>query len=60
MRWKAPSEPYWRSDGKEVFYLNGNKLMAVEVNGDDESFGGVPKDMVGREGTRINANGMAY
>ncbi len=34
--------------------------MAVEVNGDDESFGGVPKDMVGREGTRINANGMAY
>jgi hypothetical protein len=43
-----------------VFYLNGNKLMAVEVNGDGESFGGVPKDMVGREGTRINANGMAY
>ncbi len=30
------SEPMWRGDGKELFYLNGNKLMAVEVNGDGE------------------------
>ncbi len=38
------SEPYWRGDGKELFYLNGNKLMAVEVNGDGESFrAGNPK-----------------
>jgi eukaryotic-like serine/threonine-protein kinase len=31
------TEPMWRGDGKELFYLNGNKLMAVEVNGDGES-----------------------
>jgi eukaryotic-like serine/threonine-protein kinase len=38
------AEPYWRGDGKELFYLNGNKLMAVEVNGDGESFHpGIPK-----------------
>jgi Tol biopolymer transport system component len=38
------SEPFWRSDGKEIFYVNGNTLMAVEVNGDGESFrAGIPK-----------------
>jgi Tol biopolymer transport system component len=25
------SEPYWRQDGKELFYLNGNTLMAVTI-----------------------------
>jgi dipeptidyl aminopeptidase/acylaminoacyl peptidase len=39
-------EPMWRGDGKELFYLNGNKLMAVEVNGDGESFRpGIPKEL---------------
>jgi hypothetical protein len=39
-------EPYWRGDGKELFYLNGNKLMEVEVNGDGESFqAGIPKEL---------------
>jgi dipeptidyl aminopeptidase/acylaminoacyl peptidase len=39
-------EPFWRGDGKELFYLNGNKLMAVEVNGDGESFRpGIPKEL---------------
>jgi hypothetical protein len=39
------SEPLWRGDGKELFYLNGNKVMAVEVNGDGESFrAGIPKE----------------
>jgi len=33
-------------DGKELFYLNGNKVMAVEVNGDGESFrAGIPKEL---------------
>lgn len=32
------SEPMWRGDGKELFYMEGNKLMAVDVNGDGESF----------------------
>jgi len=40
------SEPMWRRDGKELFYLNANKLMAVEVNGDGESFRfGIPKQL---------------
>jgi Tol biopolymer transport system component len=40
------SEPTWRRDGKELFYLNGNKLMVVEVNGDGESFhAGIPKQL---------------
>jgi eukaryotic-like serine/threonine-protein kinase len=32
------SEPMWRGDGRELFYMEGNKVMAVEVNGDGESF----------------------
>ncbi len=40
------SEPMWRGDSKELFYLNGNKLMAVEVNGEGESFrAGIPKEL---------------
>jgi Tol biopolymer transport system component/tRNA A-37 threonylcarbamoyl transferase component Bud32 len=40
------SEPHWRGDGRELFFLNGNKLMAVEVNGDGESFqAGAPKEL---------------
>ncbi len=36
----------WRGDSKELFYLNGNKLMAVEVNGEGESFrAGIPKEL---------------
>jgi serine/threonine protein kinase len=39
-------EPSWRGDGKELFYLNGNKLMAVDVNGAGEAFqAGVPKEL---------------
>jgi hypothetical protein len=39
-------EPFWRGDGKELFYLNGNKLMAVDVNGAGEIFqAGVPKEL---------------
>jgi hypothetical protein len=36
----------WRGDGKELFYLNGNKLMAVAVNGAAEAFrAGTPKEL---------------
>ena len=31
-------EPHWRKDGKELFYLEGNKLMAVEVKTDMPAF----------------------
>jgi eukaryotic-like serine/threonine-protein kinase len=40
------SEPMWRGDGKELFFLNDNKLMAVEVNGDGEAFqASIPKKL---------------
>jgi len=31
-------EPYWRRDGKELFYLSGRTLMAVDVNSDEPAF----------------------
>jgi eukaryotic-like serine/threonine-protein kinase len=40
------TEPFWRRDGNELFYLNGNKLICVEVNGDGESFqAGIPRQL---------------
>ena len=31
-------EPYWRRDGKEMFYISGKTLMAVDVNSDEPAF----------------------
>jgi eukaryotic-like serine/threonine-protein kinase len=31
-------QPRWRRDGKELFYLNGNVVMAAEVNGTGAAF----------------------
>jgi eukaryotic-like serine/threonine-protein kinase len=31
-------EPAWRRDGKELFYLDGNKVMAVSVKADSSTF----------------------
>jgi len=40
------SQPRWRGDGKELFYLKGNSLMAVEVNTDGPTFSaGTPKPL---------------
>jgi Tol biopolymer transport system component len=40
------SEPAWRGDGKELFYMEDKKLMAVEVNANGESFQpGIPKEL---------------
>ena len=40
------NEPCWRRDGKELFYREGNKLMAVEVKTDSTLFeAGVPKSL---------------
>jgi eukaryotic-like serine/threonine-protein kinase len=40
------SEPVWRTDGKELFYASGDKLMALQVNSAAESFeGGLPKKL---------------
>jgi Tol biopolymer transport system component len=38
------SQPMWRGDGKELFYLSGSKLMAVNVKAEGKSLtAGVPK-----------------
>jgi len=38
------SQPQWRHDGKELFYLAGGKIMAVEVKTDSSQFeAGIPK-----------------
>ena len=37
------NDPQWRSDGKELFYLEGQKLMAVPVNAGGPAFeAGIP------------------
>jgi Tol biopolymer transport system component len=51
------SEPYWRVDGKELFYVQGNKLMAVEINAGAESFQmGAPKELFESRLPRIRKN----
>jgi serine/threonine protein kinase/Tol biopolymer transport system component len=40
------AEPYWRSDGKELFFVAGKQLMAVDVNTGGPIFDfGVPKPL---------------
>jgi eukaryotic-like serine/threonine-protein kinase len=34
----AGGQPKWRGDGKELFYLAGNTVMAAEVNGEGPAF----------------------
>ncbi len=39
-------EPHWRGDGKELFYLSDNQLMAVEVKAGGDRFElGIPKPL---------------
>ena len=39
-------EPYWRRDGKELFYVAGKRLMAVDVKTDGQIFQwGSPKSL---------------
>ena len=47
-RWQVSpsggSEPQWRADGKELYYVSANKLMAVSVKADSAGFdSGVPR-----------------
>jgi Tol biopolymer transport system component/DNA-binding winged helix-turn-helix (wHTH) protein len=39
-------EPYWRKDGKELFYVAGKTIMAVDVNTDGQGFRfGIPQPL---------------
>jgi Tol biopolymer transport system component/tRNA A-37 threonylcarbamoyl transferase component Bud32 len=40
------SEPAWRRDGKELFFMSGTKLEVVEVKANGSSFeAGIPKEL---------------
>ena len=39
--------PEWAANGKELFYLNGNKVMAVEVQGEEDLKVGLPQVLFG-------------
>jgi DNA-binding winged helix-turn-helix (wHTH) protein/Tol biopolymer transport system component len=44
------ANPFWRGDGKELFFLSGNKLMAVSVSGGAEFQFGTPQPLFDLEG----------
>jgi eukaryotic-like serine/threonine-protein kinase len=60
------TEPSWRGDGKELFYISANKLIAVDVKTDSPTFqSGVAKplfelnlDTSSRHHYQITANGQ--
>jgi serine/threonine protein kinase/Tol biopolymer transport system component len=43
--------PFWRGDGKELYFVSGNKLMAVSVTGGTEFQSGTPQPLFEIEGT---------
>jgi serine/threonine-protein kinase len=44
--------PFWRGDDKELYFVSGNKLMAVGVNGGTEFQSGTPQPLFEVEGGR--------
>jgi hypothetical protein len=39
-------EPHWRRDGKELFFIAGNTLMAADIQADAQAFhAGTPKPL---------------
>ena len=43
--------PFWRGDGKELYFVSGNKLMAVSVTGGTEFQSRTPQPLFEIEGT---------
>jgi len=63
------AEPYWRSDGKELFFIAGKQLMAVDVNTGGPIFDfGIPKPLFEvrletesrRSRYQVDANGQKF
>jgi Tol biopolymer transport system component len=44
------TEPHWRGDGKELFFVAGNKLMAASVSSGVEFQAGTPQPLFDIEG----------
>lgn len=54
--------PIWSRDGRELFYMSGNKMMAVQIGPDPNAPIGTPEelfDLIGRWSTAGNA-GKTY
>jgi len=45
------TQPYWCGDSKELFFVSGNKLMAVSVDSGTEFQAGTPQPLFEIEGT---------
>ncbi len=44
--------PFWRGDGKELYFVSGNKLMVVSATGGIEFQSGTPQQLFEIEGTQ--------
>ena len=53
------TQSHWRSDGKELFYLSGGKLMAVEVKPGSSFEAGVPKALFDLAPLRMGSGNYA-
>jgi serine/threonine-protein kinase len=55
---ESGEEPIWSRDGRELFYRNGQKWMAVDVNTAQEFKSGSPRVLF--EGPYLNIPGFSY
>ena len=55
---ESGEEPIWSRDGRELFYRNGQKWMAVDVTTDQEFKSGSPHLLF--EGSYLNIPGVSY
>ena len=56
---KGGSFAQWQSDGKELFYLSGGKLLAVEVKPGSSFEAGVPKALFDLAPLRMGSGNYA-
>jgi Tol biopolymer transport system component len=64
-KWQISSsggrQPYWRADGKELFYLKGTKVMAVDIKTSAAGVEtGTPKELFDVPGLPLDARRNVY
>ena len=52
------SQPRWRADGKELFYVEGDRLMAVPVSTSPELTVGIPKPLFSSPGLLLSGSAV--
>jgi serine/threonine-protein kinase len=53
-------EPVWSADGRELFYRNGNQMMAVPVKTGSEFSAGAPRVLFGGGHDSMSRGGSSY